>query len=245
MRGSGKVLVLLHGFLESLEMWKSIESQLSASHQVISIDLLGHGKTDCLGYIHPMELMAEQVIHVMEQHDVERAKFIGHSMGGYVALAIAHLRPDLIEGICLMNSTFEADSKERRIIRQRAIEMAKTDYEQLVRLTFSNLFAAESRINYKEDYGQALTHALQTPVQGYVAAQKGMQDRKNHLQTFLNIRGPKAMVFGKKDTVITASAIKKSIEQTEVALCELSGGHMSHIEDLYELSLFLNLFIEL
>jgi hypothetical protein len=86
---------------------------------------------------------------------------------------------------------------------------------------------------------------LQTPVQGYVAAQKGMQDRKNHLQTFLRIRGPKAMVFGKKDTVINTSAIKKSIEHTEVALCELSGGHMSHIENMYELSLFLNHFIEL
>jgi pimeloyl-ACP methyl ester carboxylesterase len=241
--GQGEALVLLHGFLESSSMWHPLVAEFKHSHQVLSIDLLGHGKTGCLGYVHRMEDMANCVLALLDELQINTAKFIGHSMGGYVALALCRSRPQMVSGLCLMNSTFEADSDEKIKIRQRSIEMAKTNYENLVRLSFSNLFAPKSRTSFKRAFEEALAQALNTPVQGYIAAQAGMQLRSNHYKTFLEIKGPKALVIGKKDTLVDAQTLKKQLEHAEVRIGELSGGHMSHIEDLYDLSYFLLRFI--
>ena len=62
--GKGAVVVLLHGFLENKHMWNEIIPEISKNKRVLAIDLLGHGHTGCLGYIHPMELMAEAVTAV-------------------------------------------------------------------------------------------------------------------------------------------------------------------------------------
>jgi len=241
--GTGETLVLLHGFLESSTMWKPLVAEFKHSHRVITLDLLGHGQTACLGYIHTMEDMAQMVRALLMQLQVSQATFIGHSMGGYVALALQHRYPQLVAGMCLMNSTFEADTDERRLLRARAIDMAKLNYENLIRLSFANLFALESRTNFKRNYEAALEIALNTPLQGYIAAQKGMQLRTNHRESFLKIEGPKALIFGEKDTLIKGEQLAKTMEHEDVVICKLSGGHMSHIEDISNLSYFLLRFI--
>ena len=89
--------------------------------------------------------MANAVLQVLNHLKVKKAKFIGHSMGGYVALALAEKEPKLFTGLCLMNSTFEADGKERKILRTRAIKIAHTNYKNLIRMSFANLFAPKSK----------------------------------------------------------------------------------------------------
>ena len=59
--GTGSTVVLLHGFLENKTMWKDLAPNLSKKNRVLSIDLLGHGQTECLGYVHSMEENAEIV----------------------------------------------------------------------------------------------------------------------------------------------------------------------------------------
>lgn len=70
-RGKGKTLLLLHGFLENQHMWNELTPSLSETHTVISIDLLGHGQTECYGYIHTMEDMAEFVHAVLEHENIQ------------------------------------------------------------------------------------------------------------------------------------------------------------------------------
>ncbi len=60
--GKGNALVLLHGFLETLDIWESYTKTLAKRFKVISIDLPGHGGTSCYGYCHSMEFMAETVL---------------------------------------------------------------------------------------------------------------------------------------------------------------------------------------
>lgn len=85
-------------------------------NRIICIDLLGHGHTGCLGYVHSMELMAETVEAVLKHLKITRSTFIGHSMGGYVALAFAEKNPDALRGLCLMNSTASPDTLEKKKI---------------------------------------------------------------------------------------------------------------------------------
>ena len=106
--GKGTVIVLLHGFLENKKMWDFYISEFAKKNRVIAIDLLGHGESECLGYVHSMEDHADAVQAVLSDLRIRKAIFIGHSMGGYVALAFAELYPDNTKGLVLLNSTARA-----------------------------------------------------------------------------------------------------------------------------------------
>lgn len=242
--GKGKAIVLLHGFLESLEMWNDFVPDLAKTHQVICIDLLGHGKTDCLGYVHTMEDMAEVVFEVLNFLNIKNAYFVGHSMGGYVSLALAEKHPKLIKGLCLMNSSYNEDDEERIQIRNRACKMAKLNYKVLINMSFANLFSEESKIKFKAEYNNALQLALKTPLQGYIAAQEGMALRPNRFKIFKNLNAKKLIIIGKKDGLINRKKIINQIKETDINYVEFSEGHMSSIENKSELSYNLLQFVE-
>lgn len=242
--GKGSPVVLLHGFLETLNMWDDIRDEISDTHQVISIDLLGHGKTDCIGYIHTMDAMADAVFVVLKHLKIKHADVIGHSMGGYVALALAEKQPQLFKGLCLMNSTFEADDEQRKTLRTRANQMAQTNFESLIRMSFANLFAPESRVTCKKDYEDALQLALKTPVQGYIAAQEGMKLRPNRFEIFKNLKIKTLIIIGKKDSLMDGEKLIHQIEGSTIDYVEFSEGHMSYIENKSDLSYNIKRFIE-
>ena len=143
--GKGSAVVLLHGFLENKTIWDGILPSLTKDKRVITIDLLGHGLTGCLGYIHTMEDMAEAVYGVLRTLRLRKVKLIGHSMGGYVALAFLELYPNMVKSICLMNSTAEGDSSERKLNRDRAIAAVKHNYKNFIRMSIANLFSESNR----------------------------------------------------------------------------------------------------
>ena len=242
--GEGPAVVLLHGFLETSAMWVDFIPELSKNNRVICIDLLGHGQTDCIGYVHTMEAMADALRAVLYELNIVKAKIIGHSMGGYVALALAEQEPALVESLCLMNSTFEADDDDRKALRARANEMVKSNFENMVRMSFANLFAAESKMKFKSAYESALEIALETPVQGYIAANEGMRLRPNRLEVFKKVKGKQLLILGQKDILISVKNLKSQTKDTKIILEELSEGHMSHIENKSDLSYLLLRFVE-
>ncbi|AUC82771.1 alpha/beta fold hydrolase [Lacinutrix sp. Bg11-31] len=242
--GKGQVIVLLHGFLEDNSMWDNITPELIKKNRVIAIDLLGHGKTGCLGYVHKMEDMAEAVSVVLKHLKLRKYIFIGHSMGGYVALAFAKLYPENIKGLCLLNSTYEADDKERKQLRARANKIVQTNYENMVRMSFANLFSAESKLKYIEAYNNALEIALQTPVQGYMAANEGMRLREDSSVFFTEATFKKAVLLGKKDTILNTEDMLLFTNRHNIETHVFSEGHMSHIENKEEVKQKIMHFIE-
>jgi len=234
--GQGDAIVLLHGFLENSSMWSNIKPHLLSNHRIISIDLLGHGKTPCLGYIHTMKDMADMVLVVIEHLQLKTYKLIGHSMGGYVALSVAEKNPNAVLGLCLMNSTYEADDKERKALRKRANKMVQNNFEQMVRMSFTNLFSSESRENHKDKIAIALKEALKTPLQGYIAAQEGMRVRDNKFNFLKDLKAKKLIIIAKDDPVISGEAIISDTNGTDIQCEEIAHGHMSHIENLSELT---------
>jgi pimeloyl-ACP methyl ester carboxylesterase len=234
-QGKGNAVILLHGFLENSTMWKYLAPVLAKKNRVICVDLLGHGQTDCLGYIHSMEDMADAVHQVISELKIRKAVFVGHSMGGYVALAIAELYPELMKGLVLLNSTSRADSEERIANRTRAIKAVKQNYVAAVRMSIANLFSEENRTKLSEQIEWVREEALQTSLQGIIAAQEGMKLRKErevilHFATY-----PILLILGEKDPVLNYEENLEQIEGTNVKLITFSDGHMSHIENQAEL----------
>ena len=234
--GKGTTVVLLHGFLENSTMWNAHVEYLAKRNRVVCIDLLGHGQTDCLGYVHSMEDQADMVHHVLHELKIRKAILVGHSMGGYIALAFAELYPEMMKGLVLMNSTSRADSDERKTNRDRAILAVKQNYTTFIRMSIANLFSENNRERLIDKIELVRNEALKTPLQGIVAALEGMKERKDrevilHFATY-----PILLILGKQDPVLNYEENISQIENTKVELVTFDDGHMSHIENKDDLT---------
>lgn len=242
--GQGSPVVLLHGFLENSSMWDSLLSPLRSSNRVICIDLLGHGQTGCIGYVHTMELMADAVKAVIEALKIESFKLVGHSMGGYVALALADKYPKLIMGLCLMNSTVLEDNSDRKKNRDRAIQAVKKNHKTFVAVSIANLFAPYNRDRFSKEIEVVKQEALKTPLQGIIAALEGMKIRPNRQHVLQTNAFKIMMIIGRKDPVLEYDTLINQTKSTTVEIVEFPDGHMSHIENLNEFTYTVLRFIE-
>ncbi|WP_298556591.1 alpha/beta hydrolase [uncultured Algibacter sp.] len=243
-KGQGLTTVLLHGFLENASMWKPFIPILSKNNRIITIDLLGHGKTGCLGYVHSMELMAETIEAVLNHLKIKTSIIIGHSMGGYVALAFAEKKPKALTGLCLMNSTANADSTEKKINRDRAIKAVKQNHKTFIRMAIGNLFNPKNKSKFQDNIKALIQDAQQTPLQGIIAALEGMKIRKDR-QTILHSAPYKRMLMvSKKDPILDYKQLISQTENTSVEIAEFHDGHMSHIENKDEFLYKIMYFVE-
>lgn len=226
---------MLHGFLENSSMWDYFIPEFSKKYRVITIDLLGHGNTEPLGYVHSMEDNADIVHAVLSELKIRKSVFVGHSMGGYVALAFAELYADNIKGIVLLNSTSRADSDERKANRDRAIKAVKQNYTNFVRLSIANLFSENNRERLSNEIENVKVEALKTPLQGIVASLEGMKIRKDREVILHFASYPILLVLGKNDPVLNYEENIDQIENTSVKLVSFPDGHMSPIENKADL----------
>jgi pimeloyl-ACP methyl ester carboxylesterase len=211
--GKGRVVVLLHGFLGSQQIWKTLTEDLSRSYRVIAIDLPGHGNSPCFGYAHSMELMAKSVKAVMESLKLKKYVVVGHSMGGYVALAFADLYPDHLKGLCLFHSTAYPDSGEKKRDRLRAMELVRANKTVYTRNSIRNLFATKNLKYLNEEINFATKIAKATSKQGIVAALHGMRDRPGRDIILGLVEYPIMMVIGEHDNVLPSEQL---LEQSQL-----------------------------
>lgn len=230
-QGNGSTVVLLHGFLENSKMWTPFLPELTKKNRVICIDLLGHGQTSCLGYIHTMELMAEAVKAVLNHLKIKKSIFIGHSMGGYVALAFAEENPNAVTGLCLMNSTAKADSKEKKENRDRAIIAVKQNHKTFIKIAISNLFRPKNRTIFANEIKQIVKEALQTPLQGIIATLEGMKIRSNREAVLKSKLFKVMIIISEKDPVLDYNTLILQAKKASVKVVGFPDGHMSHIEN--------------
>ena len=234
-KGKGDAIILLHGFLENQSMWQPFMETLAQSYHVITIDLLGHGKTAPIGYVHTMEQMVTAIEAVLIHLDIKKAHFAGHSMGGYAALAYAKMFPKKVLSLALINSTPVADSQERKDNRDRAIKAVKTHHKNAISMSIANLFTPENRLLLDDDIAVLKQEALNTPLQGIIAAQEGMKLRTDFTEFFKTIKYPKLIVLGKKDPVLNFDQTSKATHHKSILQHFFEDGHMSPMENKVEL----------
>ncbi|WP_372746733.1 alpha/beta fold hydrolase [Lutibacter sp.] len=242
--GNGSAVVLLHGFLENLTMWNGIVSELTKKNRVICIDLLGHGQSESHGYIHTMEEQAKMVKTVLDFLKLRKYSIVGHSMGGYIALAFAKLFPKNIKGICLMNSTALPDTDEKKLNRDRGIAAVKQNHKTFVRIAIPMLFSEKNRAIFTSEINTVTNEALKLSPQGIIAALEGMKIREDLTSIYKNATYPIKMIIGKEDPALDYNSLIKQTKNTNVKVVEFPDGHMSHIENREDLIATLSQFIK-
>ena len=235
LEGRGPAIVLLHGFLESSTMWDRFIPKITGGKTIIVIDLPGHGKSGCISETHSMELMAEVLNSVLKKHKINSATLIGHSMGGYVALAFTELYNHKVDKLILLNSTPAADSEERKQNRDRALKVIAQNSKAFISMAISNLFVESAQDKYASEIQKMKDEAYTFPIEGITAAILGMKNRKDRSFVLKKFDKEKLMICGLKDPLIPYEASKSLALQTKTSLIKVSGGHMSMIENFDEI----------
>ena len=232
VEGQGPVIVFLHGHMESAKIWKQYSSKLSNRFRVIRINLPGHGKSSVFGEVHSMELMADTVRAVLEAEKVDKALLVGHSMGGYVALAFAETFPDKVRGLVLFSSISFADTKERQNDRERAIKAADAHKMKYITSVIPNLFFERSGAKASKRIFKLVKIAAKQPKEGIIAAIRGMRDRADRTKMLKNAKYPILFIAGQDDFLIPLERIEemhRQVPNAKLVVIEQCG-HAGFIE---------------
>jgi len=231
--GLGNTIVLLHGFLESLDIWDTFSELLSRHFKVITIDLPGHGASGTIGEVHSMELMADAVNAVLIYLQIEQCVMVGHSMGGYVAVQFAEKYSSKVKGFGFFHSHADEDTIEGKYNRDRTIAILNKNYISWVNQFIPDLFAECNKEKFPSEIKKLQHIAGLMNAEQIIAAQYGMRDRKPKLAFLASTDLPVFYILGKEDTKMVVS---KVMEQTLLPKhCEVLSlsdvGHMGFIED--------------
>ena len=232
--GKGRAIVLLHGFPFSLGLWfgNGFAEALAKKFRVIAIDLPGHGKSECIGYVQKMERMADVVKDVMDSLKLRRYILVGHSMGGYVSLAFAEKYAENLRGLCLFHSSALADSEEKKLDRDRAIKIVKRNPVKFTNAFVKNLFALANQRYMKKEMSWVSRMAAKTPKQGIVASLEGMKIRRNREMILKFAKYPVLVIAGTRDNVVPYEVARKQSDLPKLGkLLTLDRvGHMGFFE---------------
>jgi len=233
-KGKGKALVLLHGYLETKEVWNIFAETLSKSFRVIAIDIPGHGKSDVIAETHTMNLMAQTLNSLLIHLNIDTCTIVGHSMGGYVMLAFADLFPDKLERFVLFHSSVYADTDEKKKNRLREIEFIENGkLELIVNTNLPNTFATTNIELFSNELETLKANAKTHNPKGLCAILRGMMERSDRQELIRNFEKPMLFIFGKKDNYISVEVAEKMLflnPHIQVQWLENSG-HMGFIEE--------------
>ncbi|BAM99773.1 alpha/beta fold hydrolase [Blattabacterium cuenoti] len=250
IKGQGIPIVLLHGFMENLEIWNDIYSNISTKkYKVLSIDFPGHGKSvftlEKKNTVFTMEEAAEIVKKIVKKENIQKAVFVGHSMGGYVALAMAEKYPEMFLGLCLLHSTTESDTLEKKKNRIQSIQLAIHHHPLFITTSIKKLFHYEKLCSLQNQIGFVKNIASNTHIHSIISFLKGMSIRKNRTFLLKKTKFPKLYIAGLYDRILD---IKRIYEETkngnQIYFFAIPTGHMGHIEKPKEIINILENFID-
>lgn len=232
--GEGFPLVLLHGYLESQHIWDGFSELLQPHFRIIRIDLPGHGESGIVAAVHTMEIMAESVLAVLDALSVDSFYLAGHSMGGYVTLALAEYCMTRLKGFCLFHSSPFADSEEKKANRDREIELVRQGKKDLIiQVNVPKGFANINLEKFRTEVKRAKAIASATPDEGIIAALEGMKQRRDRTSVICESLVPVLWILGEKDIYINFQSTKDRItlNKSGELLSLKNSGHMGFIEE--------------
>ncbi|WP_126247662.1 alpha/beta fold hydrolase [Chitinophaga rhizosphaerae] len=243
--GQGDAVLLLHGFAEDHSVWEHQTAYLRAHYRVIVPDLPGTGRSNITAPL-SMESMATFVWRVLQAEGLGSAVVIGHSMGGYVALAFAEAYPDAVDGLGLFSSTARPDTEEKRESRRKSIRiMQQYGVESFVKQLLPNMFAGGFRNAQAARVENYIDQAVKIPMATMIGYYEAMIARPDRTAVLSSIRKPVFFFVGKEDQAVPLENSMSQVVLPSTASIQIFDhvGHMGMLEVFEESSLLLHQFI--
>lgn len=204
--GSGQPVILLHGFPFHHGIWGKFAQRLSASCHVYTVDLPGFGKSPILKTPFTLDQIGESIVTWVFGMNLQKPVLIGHSLGGYVALAAIKKDPGLFSSLGLFHSTAYADTEEKKQSRNKVIEfIEKNGVEAFTSNFIDPLFVDPNHPAISKVKSVAMS-ATEEAVKNYTIA---MRDRTERTEVLRSYPAPVLFLAGEKDPGISVESIKK------------------------------------
>lgn len=237
VEGKGKALVLLHGFGEDGNIWNDLTIALKDQFRILIPDLPGSGKSTILKTSHTelsVEDYAEVIMRVLEKENVTACTIIGHSMGGYITLAIAEKYPEILNGFGLFHSTAFADNEEKKQNRRRSIAFIEENgAANFLKKSIPDLFSGKFKKEHAGVVDTLIDSFKYFSNESLIQYQRAMINRPERTKVLAASRVPVLFIIGEQDTAVP---LQQSLLQCHMAPLShvhiLSGsGHMGMLEE--------------
>lgn len=240
--GEGLPVILLHGFCENSDIWSGLQNQLSKKFRVITLDLPGFGASPLPDYPFSLVDIAAEIKRFLDSIHLNEYVLIGHSLGGYIALALSRKYSQHVLGLGLFHSSAFEDDDEKKVNRTKLMEFIKKNgIKTFIRSFIPSLFYKENVGKLNDVIRNLKRSAERTRADSVVQYARAMRDRKGSEDLLKEFSKPVMFIVGEEDESVT---LEKSMAQAMMPknshLLRLPDtGHMGMFERPHETTRFI------
>ncbi|MEP7348032.1 MAG: alpha/beta fold hydrolase [Gemmatimonadaceae bacterium] len=230
--GFGLPVMFLHGFPHNRSLWTPQVHGLVDRARCIAPDLRGFGETTVEGP-YSMDQYADDAASLLDVLRIERAVFVGLSMGGYVAFSIWRRHRARVRGLVLADTRAGADSEAALSKRDEMIAMARERGSGAVADSMiTGMVGKGTRTRSPEVVDEVHRMLACAPVEGTIGALGALKSRVDSTPTLATIDVPTLIVVGEEDTLTPVAESRAMHAAIRGSLLEVIGGagHVSNME---------------
>lgn len=247
IEGEGEPLMLVHGFCGDGTIWNKLKANLLPKYQLIIPDLPGYGQSCIVSKDYVIEKFstehyADYLHQILVYENIPAAHIIGHSMGGYTALAFAEFFPHKLLSLVLFHSHCYEDEQAKKESRNKAIAFVKKYGNRIfVEELYANLFAPAFYAANKTLISEITKEVQKINSNAIIASCYAMINRKDRSNVLKNIKKPVLIIIGKLDTAINYDQTLNMCALPNVANVHIlqQVGHMGMLEAPEETALII------
>lgn len=252
--GKGQPVFLIHGYGEDSRIWNNQIDTLSAICQLIVLDLPGSGQSvltqkGVSEWLPELSIddLAECIHEIVHAEDLAPAIVLGHSMGGYIALAFANHYPNHLKALGLVHSTAFADTDEKKSVRLKSMEFIRENGGYaLFKTTMVNLFGEAFRIAAPEKVQELVDATKAFDPKVLIAYTRAMMQRPDHSELLRYLPKPVLFVAGPEDIAAPIADLEQQATIPNKSYLKVMEGvgHMGMLESPEEMNRHLSGFIQ-
>ncbi|OWP64946.1 alpha/beta hydrolase [Hymenobacter amundsenii] len=234
MSATQPTLVFLHGFAESPEIWTDFTRGFPTRYRVLTPTLPGHGPNPQPVADYAMEAQARAVLAELDAAGADKVLLVGHSMGGYVALALAEAHPKRVAGLVLFHSTALPDPAEKQAARDESAGFVRRHgVEKYMRSAIRPLLAPANRKRLAAELKQLEETAAVTPETTILGCLEAMKHRPDNTHILRDAKFPVLFLGGHDDPAVPLETLlpQLALPAQSHAVLLRGVGHLGFIEE--------------
>jgi 3-oxoadipate enol-lactonase len=232
-QGTGLPIVLLHAFPLNRTMWREQELALSSQFRVITIDLRGHGESDAPLWRYTLDQAADDVIGLLDHLSIQRATFVGLSMGGYILFALYRKYTHRVKALVLADTRAQADTSEGK---EGRFQMAQTAYKNgpsaIADIMIPKLLSPATVQSNLELVRRVRRMIEDNQISGIAGDLMAMAERSDSVPLLKQITCPTQIIVGEQDLPTPLADAKLMADQILGARLAVipAAAHLSNME---------------
>jgi 3-oxoadipate enol-lactonase len=237
------VVVMSNSLMSSLEMWDDTIVALTANYRVVRYDTRGHGQSEVTPGPYSIELLANDLVGLMDALQIKKAHLVGLSMGGMICQFVGAHFPDRVASLSLCDTASEMPP--RSLWEERFAIAHQQGLAGLVDGTIKRWFLDGFVASEPAKVERVRKMILNTPVDGYIACASAVRDMAQSTM-LLKITAPTMVLLGRQDpacTVAQATVLHRLIQHSSMQIID-DAAHLANIEKPAQFNAALKQFLD-